>query len=191
MAVMLFSAGIWSPPILLKGTVTGLRAIERADLSTLLSWRNKPEFRIFFREHRELSASDQDRWFDNVVLKDPAVRMFSIIELANGRLMGACGLCYINWVDRSADLSIYLGADDLYIDDRFAPDAARTLIRFGFDELGLHRIWAEIYSIDTRKQAFFEKLGFALDGRHRESHWTQGGWVDSLFYGLLAQERAP
>ena len=79
--------------------------------------------------------------------------------------MGACGLCYINWVDRSADLSIYLGADDLYIDDRFAPDAARTLIRYGFDELGLHRIWAEIYSIDTRKQAFFEKLGFKLDGR--------------------------
>jgi RimJ/RimL family protein N-acetyltransferase len=180
------SGVIWSTKGVLKGKIVGLRAIERADLPALLAFRNKPEFRRFFREYRELSSSDQERWFETVVLKDPSVRMFSIVEPHNDRLLGACGLCYINWVDRNADLSIYIGANDLYIDDKFAPDAARTLIRYGFDEVGLHRIWAEIYSIDEQKQKFFSDLGFALDGRHRESHWTEGGWVDSLFYGLLA-----
>lgn len=171
---------------MLRGSVVGLRAIERADLGALLAWRNKPEFRRYFREFRELGSADQERWYENIVLKDPSVRMFSIVELTNGRLLGACGLCYINWVDRNADLSIYIGADDLYIDETFAPDAASTLLRYGFDELGLHRVWAEIYSIDQKKQKFFTGLGFALDGRHRETHWTEGGWVDSLFYGLLS-----
>jgi len=187
---MPFSTPTSIRPRMLKGSHTGLRAIEREDLPALLAWRNKPEFRIYFREHRELSGGDQERWFEMMVLKDPSIRMFAIVELCSNRLLGACGLCYINWIDRNADLSIYLGADDLYIDDKFAPDAARTLLTYGFDELGLHRIWAEIYSIDLRKQIFFDQLGFTVDGRHRETHWTDGRWVDSLFYGLLAQERS-
>ena len=41
-------------------------------------------------------------------------------ELATGRLLGACGLCYIDFINRSADFSIYIGADDLYIDELYA-----------------------------------------------------------------------
>lgn len=171
------------------GEFVGLRAIEEADLPQLLAWRNRPELRRFFRESRELGSTQQDRWFRDSVLGNPSIRMFAIEALADRRLLGACGLCYINWVDRNADLSIYIGADDLYIDELYAPDAARTLIRYGFDELGLHRIWAEIYAIDEAKTKLFGDLGFTLDGRHRENHWTEGRWVDSLFFGLLASEQ--
>jgi RimJ/RimL family protein N-acetyltransferase len=173
---------------MLSGESIALRAIERGDLAQLLEWRNRPDFRRYYREYRELGMDQQTRWYEQVVLGDPGVRMFSIVERATGTLLGACGICYINWVDRSGDISIYIGADGLYIDDVLAPDAARVLLRYGFQELNLHRIWAEIYDIDEKKQAFFKLLGFTLDGRHRETHWTEGGWRDSLFYGLLAHE---
>lgn len=173
---------------MLTGDETCLRAIERDDLPQLLAWRNRPELRRFFREYRELGGDLQHAWYENVVLKDPATRMFSIIEKATGRLLGACGLCYINWVDRNADFSIYLGADDLYIDTCLAPDAARLLIRYGFEELGLHRLWSEIYDFDTAKQELFGELGFQLEARFRKSHWTEGGWHDSLVFGLLSND---
>jgi RimJ/RimL family protein N-acetyltransferase len=173
---------------MLKGEHVGLRAIETSDLPQLLEWRNRPDYRRYFRETRELSASHQDRWFQDIVMDSPSIRMFAIERLSDGRMLGACGLCYINWTNRNSDLSIYIGADDLYIDDLYAPDAARTLIQYGFNELGLHRIWAEIYAIDAPKQKLLSGLGFTLDGRHRENHWTEGGWVDSLFYGLLQGE---
>ncbi|WP_423169348.1 GNAT family N-acetyltransferase, partial [Stenotrophomonas maltophilia] len=73
----------------------------------------------------------------------------------------------------------------LYIDEHFAPDAARTLIRYGFDELDLHRLWSEIYDFDTPKTKLFEGLGFHLDGRHKQTHWAEGKWHDSLFFALL------
>lgn len=174
---------------MLKGKRVALRAIEPEDLPKLLEWRNQPELRRFFREHRELSSVQQDRWYQEKALSDPTIMMFAITRLSDGLLLGACGLCYINSIDRNADLSIYIGVDGLYIDTLYAPDAARVLIEYGFKELGLHRIWTEIYSIDTAKQEFFSALGFSLDGRHRESHWTEGTWVDSLFYGLLASEK--
>lgn len=173
---------------MLSGEYTCLRAIEREDLPQLLAWRNKPEFRRYFREHRELSGEQQRAWFETVVLKDPSTKMFSIIEKGNGRLLGACGLCYINWLDRNADFSIYLGADDLYIDHRLAPDAARLLIRYGFDELGMHRLWSEIYAFDSAKQSMFETLGFQREACFRQNHWSEGGWHDSLIFGLLSGE---
>ena len=173
---------------MLTGSITGLRAVERADLGQLLEWRNRPDYRRFFREHRELSSEQQNAWFENTVLRDPATRMFSIIEISNGRLLGACGLCYIDWLNKNADFSIYIGADNLYIDGKFAPDAARVLISHAFGELGMHRLWAEVYDFDEAKQDFFKGLGFSLDGRHRETHWGEGRWNDSLFFGLLASE---
>jgi hypothetical protein len=173
---------------MLKGKHVGLRAIERDDLGALLAWRNRPDFRRFFRETRELGADQQSAWFEGTVLGDPKTRMFAITDLGDGRLLGACGLCFINWIDRNADLSIYIGDGHVYIDDVYAPDAAAALMRYGFDEMGLHRIWSEIYAIDTAKQALFADLGLTLDGRHRQTHWTQGQWTDSLFYGILASE---
>jgi RimJ/RimL family protein N-acetyltransferase len=173
---------------MLSGSVVGLRAIERDDLAQLLAWRNRPEFRRFFREYRELSMEHQICWYETTVMNDPRTRMFAIVELATGRLLGAAGLCYIDPVNRNADFSIYIGADGLYIDDVFAPDTGRVLLRYGFEELALHRVWAEIYDIDVAKQRLFATLGFTLDGRHREAHWTEGRWVDALFYGLLEPE---
>lgn len=173
---------------MLSGSIVGLRAIEKNDLAQLLGWRNRPDFRRYFREYRELSWEDQLSWFENVVLKDNRTRMFSVVDLDKGTLLGATGLCYIDAINRSADLSLYIGFDNLYIDSEIAPDAARILIRYGFEELNLHRIWSEIYDIDTAKQRLFDTLGFTLDGRHRETHWTEGRWVDSLFYGLLESD---
>lgn len=173
---------------MLKGEFVGLRAIERDDLSQLLEWRNRPEYRRYFRESRELGTVNQNTWYENMVLNDSRTIMFSIVELGNSRLLGACGLCYIDWVNGNADFSIYIGADNLYIDDKFAPDAARTMACYGFDELRMHRLWTEIYDFDVHKKRFLESMGFNQDGCHRQTHWAEGGWHDSLFYSLLRQE---
>ncbi|MFM7533354.1 MAG: GNAT family N-acetyltransferase [Rubrivivax sp.] len=176
---------------MISGRFTGLRAIEPGDLDALLAWRNQPHLRRYFREYRELNRVQQQAWFESKVNADPTTRMFAIQELDTGRLLGACGVCYIDWVNRSADFSIYIGADDLYIDDRLAPDAALALIGYGFGELGLNRLWSEIYAFDDAKRRFFAQLGFALDGRHRHTHWAEGAWHDSLFYSLLASDPRP
>lgn len=173
---------------MLKGLHTGLRAIETADLPHLLEWRNRPEYRRYFREYRELGMEHQKEWYEQKVKRDDKTVMFAIVELACNRLVGASGLCYINWLDRNADFSIYIGANNLYIDENFAPDAAKTMIQYAFEELGLHRLWAEIYDFDESKKNLFEVLGFTLEGCHRQTHWAKSRWHNSLFYSLLADE---
>ena len=173
---------------MLRGSIVGLRAIEEEDLSLLLKWRNKPDFRKYFREYRELGLNQQRNWYEQKVLNDEHTRMFSIVELDTGDLLGACGLCYIDWQNQCADFSIYIGKSDLYIDSLYAVEAAKLMIKYGFEELNLHRLWTEIYSIDEKKKEFFKILGFSHEATHLETHWTEGKWVDSWYYRLLRLE---
>jgi len=173
---------------MIKGHYVGLRAIEKKDLAQLKEWRNNPDLRKYFRETAELNDINQEKWFNMINDKYSIHKMFSIIKLDTHELMGACGLCYIDWVNRSADFSIYLGYDNMYIDDKYAVEAGRLMIDYGFNILNLHRLWAEIYSIDESKKNFFNRLNFKLDGEFRETYWYNNQWHNSLFYSLLSND---
>ena len=172
------------------GDVVGLRAIEPEDLDLLAAWRNTPGLRQYFREYRELTSRDQEAWYQRST-SDPGTLMLAIVDRTADTLplVGATGLCYIDWVQRSAELSLYIGRDELYVDDRLAPDALRVLVEYAFEELALHRLWTEVYSFDERKARLYENFGFRLEGQHRDSHFAKGGWHDSLFFSLLEGEQ--
>lgn len=172
---------------MLKGRYVGLRAIERVDLPKLLEWRNQPELRQYFREYRELSMEHQIIWYENI-LNDPSNLMFALINLESNDIIGACGLCYIDWKNKNAEVSIYIGQDLLYIDGKYAPDAVGVLVEYAFSELCFHRLWVEVFDFDIKKQNLVIKSGFELEGQQRQKYWAEKQWHDSLFYGLLKED---
>lgn len=173
---------------MIEGKKVGLRGLEEYDLPILMNWRNDPKLRKFFREVKEINSANQKIWFDSVNQKNSCNKMFSIVRLEDNNLLGAAGLCYIDWINRSADFSIYIGYGGLYIDENYATEAAQLMLKYAFNILNLHRLWAEIYSIDRAKKKFFEDLGFTLDGVFRESYWYEGRWHNSLIYSFLSKE---
>lgn len=72
----------------------------------------------------------------------------------------------------------------------YATDAARTMVGFGFQGLGLHRITAAIGPDNAASIALAERLGMRHEGRLRDHVFTNGAWRDSLLYSLLADEWA-
>lgn len=174
---------------MLEGTLIGLTAIEHSDLEQLKNWRNKTEFRKYFREYRELNAEMQENWFEKKVLADQTTEMFSIRRLSDGILLGCCGFVYLNWVHRHADLSLYIGWDDKYIDeDGYAEESCRLLFSYGFNEIGLNKIWTEIYEFDSAKKNLYESFGFKQDGMLRENYFYDGKWWGSRILSLLKSD---
>lgn len=174
---------------MLRGKKVGLRAIEEEELKILLDWRNNPEYRQYFREYRELNMVQQKEWFFSKSIKDNSTLMFSIIELETNEIVGVCGLCYINWINGNADLSLYIGKDDCYIDDSgLAEESCKILFEYAFKELRLNRIWTEIYIIDKKKIALYKKLGMSIDGTLRESYFYNGKFIDSYIFSILRRE---
>lgn len=171
---------------MIKGKVTGLRALERDDLPLLRDWRNNTSFRRNFREVRELNLFNQETWFTRTY-SNPNDFMFMIVDLKTTEPIGAAGLLYTNWIIRSSDISFYIGKDNLYIDrDGYALDAAKTLIDYGFKNLNLNKIWMELYEYDKEKIQFFtNKYNFQIDGKLRQNCFEDGRYWDSYIISLL------
>lgn len=172
-----------------RGKKVFLDAINRDDLPMLMHWRNLPDYRKHFREYRELNMDMQVRWYENKVISDNTTEMFAIRLIESGELIGCCGLCYINWVHRNADLSLYIGWKESYIDQEgYAEEACALLFNYGFLELGLEKIWTEIYCFDEKKMNLYKKLGFSIDGELRNQYFYDGKWWNSYMLSLLSGE---
>lgn len=165
-----------------------LRAVEEGDLSSLKNWRNLESFRSNFREHRELNMYQQKRWFQKTTDSNNDY-MFAIVDRDNDKVIGACGLLYVDWIARNADFSFYIGKDNLYIDEVYAPNAVKALLKFGFDTLNLNKVWMELYSFDSQKINFFkENFNFSVDAQLRDNCFENGQYHDSFIISLLEKE---
>ena len=187
---------------MLQGNIVSLRALEREDLKLLLPWRNKSSMRRFYREYRELNMADQEAWYTSICCNNRNFCMFGIIYNPQSvqpvrldhatpqpsELIGVCGLTNINWVLRTAELSFYIGYNDLYCDDEYAQDTVLVLMNYGFNILNMHKIWAEIYEVDTAKKRLFDKLEFHQDAILRDNAFDQGVYFNSLVYSVLDSE---
>lgn len=174
---------------MIKGKKVYLSAIEESDLEQLRQWRNLPEYRKHFREYREISTTMQSKWFNNVVNNDNSTIMFSIHDIETNELLGCCGLCYINWVHRYSDLSLYIGKDECYIDNEgIAEESCKLLFNYAFNELNLNKIWTEIYEFDNKKYDLYMNMEFKQDGFLREQYFYDGKWWGSYILSLLREE---
>jgi len=70
----------------------------------------------------------------------------------------------------------------------YATEAAREMLRFGFEDLGLHRIFASHFKHNPASGRILNKLGMRHEGCQREHlvKWDQ--FVDSEQYGILCHE---
>ncbi|MBC7955651.1 MAG: GNAT family N-acetyltransferase [Cytophagales bacterium] len=65
----------------------------------------------------------------------------------------------------------------------------RLLAQMAFRDLGAHRFWLDVKSLNTRAQALYLSEGFVEEGRLRESVKTFDGGYDSLIVmSMLASE---
>ena len=70
-------------------------------------------------------------------------------------------------------------------------EAARGLIGFGFERLGLHRIWATCDTGNARSARVLERAGMVLEGTMRDDTWLRGHWRSSHLYSILDSEWDP
>lgn len=71
----------------------------------------------------------------------------------------------------------------------YATEAARALLRHGFEDMQLHRIIATCQPENTPSWRVMEKLGMRREGHFHRCIYRGGDvWWDEYFYALLAHE---
>lgn len=62
------------------------------------------------------------------------------------------------------------------------------LLDHAFGRLGIHRVRATAYETNPASRRVLEKLEFTEERRAREAAYSDGAWVDKVWFGLLAGE---
>ena len=70
----------------------------------------------------------------------------------------------------------------------YTTEALIALLKFGFSELGLHRIEAGCAVENIASNKVLEKVGMTREGRKRKVLPIRGEWVDNYFYAILEAE---
>lgn len=134
-----------------------------------------------------LSHEGADEWFDDIRAKQGAEQIYVGIFLPDSALIGDIQLAHIDWRNRKAELGYGLSRQE-HRGKGYGTDAARTLIRYGFDHLDLVRIQASTLEYNVACQRSLEKCGFTLEGRERQAVYIGGKRWDRLIYGMLRSE---
>jgi len=71
----------------------------------------------------------------------------------------------------------------------YATEMAARLIAFGFEEVGLHRIGADIAAENMASRRVAEKIGMKYEGTARDCIFAQGRWWTEAKYAILARDR--
>jgi UDP-4-amino-4,6-dideoxy-N-acetyl-beta-L-altrosamine N-acetyltransferase len=168
---------------MIAGKKVILDSVNTSDLEQMRQWRNEPELRSYFREHRIISDEMQEIWYTNTV-NDAAQVNFAI--RVDGTLIGHCGLFYIKWIARHAEFGIYIG-NRQYRENGYGSDALRTLIKYGFEQLNLNKIWCEVYNNNAALD-IYKHLGFTPEGVLRQNAYKDGQFLDSHILSMLKDE---
>ncbi|GAC1389582.1 MAG: GNAT family N-acetyltransferase [Ktedonobacteraceae bacterium] len=67
-------------------------------------------------------------------------------------------------------------------------EAMSAVLTYGFTELGLHRIEADVAPENTRSKSLLLKLGFTYEGNLRQRYFFRGQFEDEHYFGLLKHE---
>jgi RimJ/RimL family protein N-acetyltransferase len=102
---------------------------------------------------------------------------------ADDRLVGSCRIEIRDAANQTGDLGYVL--DRAHWGCGYATEACHALLAFGFERLGLHRIWARCDVRNTASARVLQKLGMEREGRLRHEVRRRGEWHDSYLYAIL------
>jgi RimJ/RimL family protein N-acetyltransferase len=142
---------------MVEGMALALEPLRDEDSDALYAWINDRELVSLSAVFRPVPRAEHDAWFAEVRCRED-VLICAIRE--DDALVGTCQLIVAG---DEAELRIRIGA--AHARGRgLGTEAVRRLVARGFGELGLRRIWLQVFRGNTRAIRTYEKVGFVVCG---------------------------
>ena len=161
-----------------------LRPFRPDDVNDVFEYAQDPEWGRFLPLPHPYTQRDAEVFIAGQVVEPRADRVTFAIEL-DGKVVGGINLT-IDASKQTAELG-YSIAKDLW-GRGLVPEAAREVVRWGFETQSLEKISA--FADSRNKQSFrvMEKLGMTREGLFKKQGVIRGERVDNVYCGLLRED---
>ncbi|NLP37570.1 MAG: GNAT family N-acetyltransferase [Firmicutes bacterium] len=170
-----------------------LRPLGTKDFDTYYSYTSVPEnmtymiFGPYTPEEAMRFLKMCETWWQE---DPPPIYEFAVILKETGKMIGNSGI----YMDDERRLTGMLGwcFHRDYWNKGYATESVQALLKFGFEELKLHRIHAECNADNIGSARVMEKVGMRREGHFIKNRFDRVGdkkmWYDEFFYGILREE---
>ena len=177
-----------SVPVL-RGSEVTLRPMTYDDAPLLMRWGSDAAFRRYQWGQRPGAFTQKNAraWIERMSRQGDSACW--VIE-HEGRPIGFANYRDFHPKGKSAEIGIGIGEPDLW-GKHLGRDALSALLRYLFDELGLHRVGLSVVGFNDRAISMYKAVGFEVEGIERDGVGTEDGYVDDVKMVLVKGPQLP
>lgn len=157
------------------------------DLDAIMTWINDPEVVATIANIRSpVSRAEEEAWLRRT-LESPNDRLYSIEDGATGAYVGQGGIHGIYWPARNGRLALIVKKE--FQGRGYGKSASRELLKKGFDELKLHKLWCIVREDNPKTVTLYrDRIGFRQEGRLLDEYAIGGRYHTMLRLAMLEDE---
>ena len=175
---------------MVRGEQVHLTRFDGSNAETVRGWLNDPAVNQWLLSGQIPVSREQEAAFYALTESEwsaGTAYRFEIRVSEDDRLIGICGLDAVSLIHRTGEVGIFIGSLE-HQNLGYGRDALVTLLRFGFDTLGLHRIGIKVNTENDRAVHLYSSVGFTEVGRERHVAFMRGRFRDHLCFDMLDDE---
>jgi RimJ/RimL family protein N-acetyltransferase len=169
----------------IEGENIVLRSIQKNVMINKVRWFNDPQVNKTLLLEESLDLNKTLKWFEEHAGDD--TRQEFIVENKQGESIGITGLVHINLKHGTAECYCIIG-EKAYWGKGLGTEVHKMLFDWGFKNLNLNKIWADIRTENIAIIKVIERLGFKVEGTLRQERRIEGKYIDVVRIGLLRGE---
>ena len=165
-----------------------LRRMKPSDSEAMFDYakRDKVTEYLAWSPHK---SEDYTRQYLEYISRHYAIGDFydwAVVDRESGKMIGTCGFTRFDFQNDSAEIGYVLNPD--FWGREIALEAAREVMRFGFETLALNRIEAKFLSGNDSSFKVMQKLGMSFEGTRRSAMLIKGKYRDVSVCSILRSE---
>jgi RimJ/RimL family protein N-acetyltransferase len=168
----------------IRGKSVYLAPLELKSVENYLRWFNDPEVTKYLAMYYPVNSFCERQYIENASRAGDQVP-FDIYLVKGDRHIGNCALTQIDWVNRKCLFGIAIGEKDCW-GKGYGTEVTELCVGYAYDRLNMHRIGLEVYDFNGRALRAYEKAGFKVEGRLRESKYLDGRYYDTIMMGVTS-----
>ena len=159
-----------------------LRPIHKEDKNTFLKWHNDAELRKRIGGLVPFSEAEFKEACQMKERTNPPNIWFAIC--VSGRVVGISGLHQIKYLQRNAEVSIFIG-EKSFRHRGIATKTIKMLEKYAFGSLQMHRIYAYVFVDNEPSVHLFYKCGWEKEGLLKDASYWNGKYRDVLLFSMI------
>ena len=172
------------PPTLTTARLT-LRAMRSQDADDMFEYARLPEVTkyLLWSEHESVGYTRDYLKYVESRYSVGDFYDFALVESSSGKMIGTCGFTCLDPVNNVGEIGYVL--NPAYFGKGYATEAAREIIRFGKDSLGLHRVEARFMKGNDASVRVMLRLGMSFEGYATDAMFVKGEYKTIGTYAMV------